>query len=164
MSISMNKIIRKARQDDAPFIFAMIQELANYEKASERVSLSLEQLIWDGFQCENPLFESIIIEFEQQNAGMALYYNRYSTWKGKSLYLEDLYIKPEFRKNGLGKLTMNWLAKEAVETNCKRFEWQVLDWNEPSIEFYKSIQTDLDPEWINCRLEGNYLLQLAENK
>ncbi len=88
---------------------------------------------------------------------MALFYYRYSTWKGKSLYLEDLYIKPESRGNGFGTYVMKWLAKYAVENDCKRFEWQVLDWNMPAIDLYQKLGADLDGEWINCRLEGDSL-------
>ncbi len=138
----------------------MIRDLAIYEKAEDQVKISLDQLKEDGFG-DQPLYDSIILELEGRAVGMALYYNRYSTWKGKSLYLEDLYVLPEFRGHGLGLKTMKYLANIAVETNCYRFEWQVLDWNVPSIEFYKKLGTDLDGEWINCRLEGSAIKDLA---
>ncbi|OUR96919.1 hypothetical protein A9Q84_11325 [Halobacteriovorax marinus] len=156
----MQRTIRKSTLEDASFIYKLINDLAEYERAPEQVKLTLEQLKLDGFGDE-PLFESIILELDETPVGMALFYNRYSTWKGKSLYLEDLYIIPDFRGHGLGMMTMKYLANIAVETNCHRFEWQVLDWNEPSIKFYQSLQADLDGEWVNCRLEGDLIKQLA---
>lgn len=152
--------IRPAKKDDAPFILELINRLAVYENASDQVKVTNEQLLEDGFG-NNPLFESIILELDNKPVGMALFYNRYSTWKGKSLYLEDLFIVPEARGKKLGIMAMKYLANYAEKTNCFRFEWQVLDWNEPSINFYKSINTDLDSEWINCRLEGDAIKQLA---
>lgn len=156
----MTTNIRKAKKEDCSFILQMIKDLAEYEKAADKVKVSLSQLENDGFS-ENPLYESIILELDGKAVGMALFYNRYSTWKGRSLYLEDLYVTPEARGNGLGLMAMKYLANYAVETNCYRFEWQVLDWNEPSIKFYQSLETELDPEWINCRLEGDSISKLA---
>ncbi len=138
------------------FIFDMIKGLAAYEKAPEQVTLSLDQLKLDGFG-DSPLFNAIILELDDLPVGFSLFYNRYSTWKGKSLYLEDLYILPEHRGNGLGKDAMLYLAKLAIDTNCGRFEWQCIDWNEPAINFYKSLKADIDGEWLNCRLEGTNL-------
>jgi GNAT superfamily N-acetyltransferase len=154
--------IRKALEEDATFLLEMIHGLAEYEKAPEQVTLSLDQLTKDGFSNDR-FFKSIILEINNKKVGMAIYYNRYSTWKGKSLYLEDLYVIPEFRGRGLGLKTMKYLAQEAVKTGCKRFEWQVLDWNEPSIQFYKKLNTDLDGEWVNCRLEGESLAALSNH-
>ena len=154
--------IRKALKEDAPFLLEMIHGLAEYEKAPEQVTLSLDQLTKDGFSNDS-FFKSIILEINNEKVGMAIYYNRYSTWKGKSLYLEDLYVIPEFRGRGLGLKTMKYLAQKAVATGCKRFEWQVLDWNEPSIQFYKKLNTDLDGEWVNCRLEGESLAALSRH-
>lgn len=156
----MKKSIRFAKETDVKFIYEMIKELAIYEKAEDQVNTSLEQIRADGFG-ETAYYKAVILELEDAPVGMALFYNRYSTWKGKSLYLEDLYIKPESRANGLGMMAMQWLAQYALETKCHRFEWQVLDWNEPSINFYKSLNADLDPEWINCRLEGDLIKELA---
>ena len=155
--------IRSAKKEDAPFILEMIKLLASYEKAADRVEITHEQLLNDGFG-EQVLFESIILELDKKPVGMALFYNRYSTWKGKSLYLEDLFIIPEARGKKLGMMTMKYLANYAVDTDCYRFEWQVLDWNEPSINFYRTINTDLDSEWINCRLEGDAIKLLASKQ
>jgi GNAT superfamily N-acetyltransferase len=153
--------IRKAQIEDSSFILEMIKELAEYEKASDQVLLTLEQLKEDGFG-KNSLFESIILELDGKQAGMALFYNRYSTWKGKSLYLEDLYVQPKFRGHGIGLKAMKWLARYAHKTDCHRFEWQVLDWNEPAIKFYEKFNTQLDGEWINCKLEGMQIQNFAQ--
>ncbi|MCB0280649.1 MAG: GNAT family N-acetyltransferase, partial [Calditrichaeota bacterium] len=115
------------------------------------MEVSVEQLERDGFGT-SPLFEALILEFNSETVGFALFYYRYSTWKGKSLYLEDLYVDPEYRNNGIGLAVMKHLVNHAIKTDCKRFEWQVLDWNTPSIEFYKKIGAELDSEWINCKL------------
>ena len=153
--------IREAKKSDGPFILEMIKQLAKFEKALDKVTLDLETLIQDGF-AENPLFHSLIIEEADVPIGFALYYNRYSTWKGKSLYLEDLYIKPEHRGRGYGLAVMKYLAKLAVESECKRFEWQVLDWNEPAIKLYKTLSAEIDGEWLNCRVENQALTHLSE--
>ncbi len=152
--------IRKTTKDDLSFVLEMIQDLAHFEKAPLAVKVSVCQLEAD---FEAGLFDSIILEKDAQKVGMALFYFRYSTWKGKSLYLEDLYVIPEHRGAGLGKLVMKYLAKFAVEQKCGRFEWQVLDWNEPAIEFYKTLGADIDPEWMNCRLEGEAIAQLGKS-
>jgi GNAT superfamily N-acetyltransferase len=150
---------REATKEDAQFIFDLINKLAEFEKAADKVAISLEQLENDGFG-DDPLYFAHILECDGQRAGFTLCYYRYSTWKGKSLCLEDLFVLPEFRKKGLGKLALDELKKHANEVGCGRFEWQVLDWNEPAIKFYKSIGAELDPEWINCRLEGESLKSL----
>lgn len=145
--------IRQAKMSDCSFILAMINELALFEKAPNEVKITLEQLEQDGFGMK-PLYKSIILEEDGERIGFALFYNRYSTWKGKSLYLEDLYIQTQHRGKGAGRKVMNYLKGLATETDCFRFEWQVLDWNVRGIDFYKSLGATLDDEWINCRLEG----------
>lgn len=146
-------VIRSAIKEDAPFILEMIKELATFEKAADQVEISLATLEKDGFG-ENPLYQSLIIENAEKRAiGFCLFYYRYSTWKGKSLYLEDLYIKPADRGNGAGKMVMEYLIDHAKTTNCGRFEWQVLDWNTKAIKLYESLGATLDASWINCRIE-----------
>ena len=157
----MNISMRRASVDDAPFIYSLINKLAEFEKAPEQVTLTLDQLLEDAFS-DDPLCFSHILESDGTPAGFTLCYYRYSTWKGKSLYLEDLFVEPEFRGQGLAKLALKNLAEIAVRERCGRFEWQVLDWNEPAIKFYQSIGADLDPEWINCRLEGESISNLAK--
>lgn len=153
-----NLNIRKTKKADLQFVLEMIQQLAVFEKEPKAVKIDIQQMEAD---FEQGLFDSVILEKEGSQVGMALFYFRYSTWKGKSLYLEDLYVIPEHRGSGLGKMVMNYLANFAVKENCGRFEWQVLDWNEPAIEFYKGLGADIDPEWMNCRLEGEAIKKLA---
>ena len=153
--------IRKALIGDAPFLLNNIKALADFEKAPDAVHLTLEQLTKDGFG-DSPLFQALVLELDSEPVGMALFYYRYSTWKGKSLYLEDLYVMPEHRGNKLGLITMKYLAQFAVTNKCKRFEWQVLDWNLPAIKFYNSLNAELDSEWINCRIEGPDIQSLSQ--
>jgi ribosomal protein S18 acetylase RimI-like enzyme len=155
--------IRQATEDDVPNIYKMICELASYEKALDKVKTDVNQLKKDGFG-ENPLFKCLIVEHDSEVVGYAFYYYRYSTWMGKNIYLEDLYISPKKRGLKLGLRVMIELAKIAVETECQRFEWQVLDWNEPAIKFYKSINTDLENDWLNCKLETTRIHELANTK
>ncbi len=150
--------IRQAKKADSLFIYQKIKDLAKFEKAEDQVLISADQLVKDGFE-EEKLFNALIIDLDSTPIGFALYYNRYSTWKGKSLYLEDLYIDEAHRKNGLGLKTMKYLAQLARDTACNRFEWQVLDWNMPAINLYKKIGANLDSEWINCKLEGPEIVQ-----
>jgi GNAT superfamily N-acetyltransferase len=156
----MNTAIRKATENDIPFILQMIRGLAEYEKEPREVTITEADLRRDGFG-KNPLYMCLILELNEKAVGFALYYYRYSTWKGKTLYLEDLFVIPESRGAGLGKLAMVELAKIASDTGCVRFEWQVLDWNQPAIDFYKSFGTQLLPQWVNCRLERAGIENLA---
>lgn len=154
--------VEPAKKEDVSFILEMIQDLASFENAPDAVRISEQQLLEDGFG-HHPLYQCLIIKSEKTKIGFCLYYFRYSTWKGKSLYLEDLYIKPKFRGHGIGKSMMKYLAKIALDEKCGRFEWQVLDWNEPAINLYKSLGAELDGEWINCRLEGSSISRLAKS-
>lgn len=144
--------IRRGERSDVPALFELIQELAEYERAADEVTNAPEQLARDGFG-ETPLFGVLVAEVGGTVVGMSLYYFRYSTWKGKRLYLEDLIVKPAFRGLGLGKQLLDATVAEARRTECTGLMWQVLDWNEPSIEFYKKYGARLDGEWINCHLE-----------
>lgn len=160
MAKCMSKFnIRKANKNDLSFILEMIKQLASFEKAPEAVTVTSE-ILKNDFDAN--LFESIILEKDDLQVGMALFYFRYSTWKGKSLYLEDLYVIPEHRGAGLGKLVMKYLAAYALEQKCGRFEWQVLNWNHPAIEFYKTLGAEIDPDWMNCRLEGDAIEKVAK--
>jgi len=143
-------IIRKAVPGDEVDIMKLVQELAEYEKEPDAVINTPEQLKVDLF--EDQICECLITEIEGKIIGIALYYTSYSTWKGRCLYLEDLYIQPAYRKLGIGKALFEKLIDIAKERNVKRMDWQVLDWNEPAISFYKRIGATLDPEWLNGRL------------
>jgi GNAT superfamily N-acetyltransferase len=152
--------LRNAAPDDVPFILKMIQALADYEKEPQEVTITPSELLRDGFGPQS-FYQCLILEYNDQPVGFALYYYRYSTWKGKTLFLEDLFVSPEARGAGLGKLAMSELARRAQETGCVRFEWQVLDWNQPAIDFYKSLGAQLLPEWVNCRLDKDGIRRLA---
>jgi GNAT superfamily N-acetyltransferase len=149
----MDKIIlRKAEISDIPVIFSMVKELALFERAPEEVTATLEDYEINGFS-EKPLFDAFLLFENDQLAGFSLWYFRFSTWKGKRLYLEDLFVKSEFRSKGYGKLLMDATIKEAKATNSKGLMWQVLDWNTPAIEFYKKYGARFDSEWINVHID-----------
>lgn len=143
-------IIRKAEPGDEKAIMGLVQELAEYEKEPDAVINTPEQLAIDLF--EDKICDCFVVEMDNVVRGMALYYISYSTWKGRCLYLEDLYIQPEYRRGGLGQELFNKLLDEAKELGVKRMDWQVLEWNEPAIKFYKKIGATLDPEWWNGRM------------
>jgi GNAT superfamily N-acetyltransferase len=146
----MNPIIRKAERSDVAAIFALIQELALYEKAPEQVTNTADQLAIDLF--EKDRCEAIVAEKENQVVGFALYYTSYSTWKGACLYLEDFYVIESERQHGIGQLLFDSVLKTAKDRKVQRMDWQVLTWNEPAIRFYEKQNAILDPEWLNGRL------------
>ena len=153
--------IRNATVDDIPLILQFIRELAEYEKAPQDAIATAEDLKRDGFSAV-PKFRVVIAEWHGEPAGFALYFYNYSTWLGRAgLYLEDLFVRPAFRGNGIGKGLLVYLAKMAVEQGCGRFEWQVLDWNTPAIEFYKSFGARVMSEWSTMRVSGEALKKLA---
>lgn len=148
----MKFIIRKATPEDVPAIFQLIEELALYEKAPQEVINTPEKMLVEGFG-ENPAYECLVAELETNKIiGISLYYYRYSTWKGKSIYLEDLIVTEKYRGIGAGKALFERTAKECEVQNLPLFTWQVLDWNTPSINFYKKYGAKLDSEWINGKL------------
>ena len=144
-------VIRKAQLEDMYGVMSLIQELADYENASTEVDVTVEQLQKDGFG-ESKLFDCFVAQENDEIVGMALYYNRYSTWKGKTIYLEDLVVKESHRRKGIGARLFEAVAKECKKEGVKRFEWQVLDWNKSAIDFYKKYNADFDFEWVNCEL------------
>lgn len=146
-----NVLIRKASPEDMPRVLELIHELAIYEKAEKQVTNTLEQLTADGFG-DHPKFECAVAEIENEVVGFALWYTSYSTWKGSCLYLEDLLVTEKKRRSGIGKMLFDYVLEIAKKRGAKRFEWQVLEWNEPAISFYKKYNADLDPEWINGKL------------
>lgn len=142
--------IREARRGDEEAIHSLICELALYEKAPDEVINTVDQLRIDLF--EDPVCEALVVENDlQEVVGFALYYQSYSTWKGRCLYLEDFYVKPEFRRGGIGSRLFSKVVDLAKERGVKRMDWQVLDWNEPAIAFYKKHEAILDGEWMNGR-------------
>ncbi len=145
----MNIKIRKAVKKDCPRILELVQELALYEKAPDEVTVTLEHFQESGFG-KNPVWWAFVAEVEGKVEGFALYYIRFSTWKGQRMYLEDFYVTEETRSNGLGKLLFDRLIIEAKEKKLTGIVWQVLDWNEPAINFYKKYNASFDSGWINC--------------
>ena len=132
-------IIRKGKEEDCKGLLTLIQELANYEKASKEVTITLETLKEDGFG-KRPLFEFLVAEDKEEIVGIALYYPRYSTWKGETLYPEDLVVKEKYRGKKIGSALFERLLVEAKTRRVQRLEWQILEWNEPALNFYRSIK------------------------
>lgn len=153
--------IRKANIDDSSLILHFIKGLAAYEKAEDEVIASVEDLEKNLFD-SNTTTEAIICSLDGKPIGFAVYFLNFSTWLGKNgLYLEDLYISPDFRGHGAGRRLLKYLAQLALEYDCGRFEWSVLDWNEPAIKFYESIGATPQSEWIGYRLQGQSLIDFA---
>ncbi len=144
-------IIRKGTKADLPRALELIKELALYEKAPEEVTNTLDRMEADGFG-EHPLYAFIVAEEDGVIHGMSMYYWRYSTWKGKRLYLEDLIVTQSKRGTGIGKLLFEETISIGQEAGATGMMWQVLDWNEPAINFYKKYGADMDDQWLNCNL------------
>ncbi len=143
-------MIRQAERGDEFAIHQLIKDLATFEKAPDEVTNTAEELAIHLF--DEKICESIVYESGNEIVGFALYYISYSTWKGVCLYLEDFYVKPESRGTGIGSKLFDKVVEIAKEKKVKRMDWQVLDWNESAIEFYKGKKALLDPEWINGRI------------
>jgi len=148
----MEITIRKAVKEDCPRLMELITELAVYERAPEEVTAKLEHFIESGFGA-NPVWWAFVAEEDGYVEGFALYYIRYSTWKGQRMYLEDLIVTEKMRGRGLGKLLFDRLIDEAKEKKFSGVVWQVLDWNEPAIKFYKKYNARFDAGWMNCAID-----------
>ena len=151
MKLKMQFIVRKGNKADLPAVLALIKELAVYEKAPLEVTLTLEELERDGFG-EKPVYSLFVAESRGEIIGMALYYLKYSTWKGTCIFLEDIIVKEQYRGYKVGLKLFEAIVRVSKEMNVPRMEWQVLDWNEPAINFYKKFNSYLDDGWINCKL------------
>ena len=147
----MSAIIRIGVKSDLPRVMELIKELAVFENAPNEVEVSVDEMMNWGFG-QDKIFDFFVLEKESVIVGIAVYYYKYSTWKGKCLFLEDIIVTESERKNGYGKLLFNEVVKVAKAKKVRRMEWQVLDWNTAAIEFYKKYQANLDGEWINCKL------------
>lgn len=143
--------IRLAERRDIPFIIGLIKELAIFERQPDAVILSEDELVHTVFG-ENPWVHIFVAEIEDKVVGMALYYYGFSTWKGRSLHLEDLIVNENYRKKGIGKALMSQVLLVAKTEKVERMSWEVLDWNEPAIQFYKSLGTEFYKDWWLCRL------------
>lgn len=148
--------LRKGVEADLPQVLGLIKELAEYEKAPDEVEVSVEEMKSWGFGRDS-IFEFYVLEKGVTIIGIALYYYKYSTWKGKCLFLEDIIVTETERKNGYGKLLFNAVARVAKAERVRRMEWQVLEWNKPAISFYEKYTAVLDEEWINCKLTFDQL-------
>lgn len=155
----MSVIIREALMEDCIRLLELINELAVYEKSPDEVTVSLEEFVNAGFGI-NPVWKSFVAEYDGVIQGFGLYYIRYSTWKGCRMYLEDLLVTENMRGKGLGKMIFDRLIEEAKEKKFKGITWQVLDWNEPAINFYKKYNTEFDSGWINVSLSENQVNNL----
>jgi GNAT superfamily N-acetyltransferase len=157
----MATTIRAAVPADTPQILSFIRALAAYEREPDAVTATQEGLMRDGFG-PHPFYSCLIAEQDGQPAGFALYFFNYSTWMGcPGLYLEDLFVQPEFRGLGIGKALLQRVAAIAVEKNCPRLQWEVLDWNTPAIDFYRAMGAEFLDEWRNVRVSGEALARLA---
>lgn len=153
--------IRPATAQDVGLILEFIRGLAVYEREPDAVKATAEDILRHGFG-KKPYFECQIAELDGAPAGFALYFYDFSTWLGQpGLYLEDLFVPPEFRGKGVGQALLRKLAEIAVEKGCARMKWEVLDWNTPAIDFYRAMGAELQQEWLNVRLSGDALRKLA---
>jgi GNAT superfamily N-acetyltransferase len=154
-------LIRPAEAPDVPVILRLIRALAEYEREPDAVTATEADLLRDGFG-DQKRFHVVLAEWDGAAVGFAFYFFNYSTWQGRpGLYLEDLFVDPAFRGWGIGKALLVHLARIAVEKGCGRYQWQVLDWNEPSIRFYQSMGGQILREWLTVRVKGEDLERLA---
>lgn len=146
-----NLVIRNAVAEDCPRILELVKELACYEKAPDEVTVTLEHFQDSGFG-KQPVWWAFVAELDGTVEGFALYYIRFSTWKGQRMYLEDLLVTEKLRGQGIGSKLFEELIKEAKQKQLNGIVWQVLDWNEPAINFYKKLNASFDAEWVNCSI------------
>ena len=154
-------MIRKGQKQDMPAVLELIKELAIFEKEPNAVEVTLQDLENDGFQ-NNPLFHTFVAEKNNQIIGMALYYYRYSTWKGKTIHLEDLIVKKEFRGTGAGFALYSEIIKQGKIDQVRRIEWNVLDWNEPAIQFYQKSGAKILQDWKVVHMEQEQIHKFLE--
>ena len=156
-------IIRKGRPDDMEAVLGLIQELAEFEKEPDAVLVTVDDLIRDGFG-PVPLFHVFVAEVESEIVGIALYYYRFSTWKGKTIHLEDLVVKDKMRSTGLGYALYSEIIKQAKKDKVRRIDWNVLDWNTPAIEFYEKSGAKVLEEWRVAQMDEAAINYFVENK
>jgi GNAT superfamily N-acetyltransferase len=152
--------IRPAEMKDVALLRAMIRELAEFERELEQVTIREEDLARDGFG-ENPRFRTLIAEWDGQPAGYALFFPYFSTWVGRGMFLEDLFVREKFRKRGIGKVLLAEVARIALHEHCHGIHWEVLDWNVQAIEMYKALGAEFLQQWKHMLLTGSSLERLA---
>lgn len=147
-----NILIRKGEPKDVAAAFALVNELAEFEKAPDAITNTPDDMIRDGFGSK-PAFEFYVAELNGSVVGIALYFIKYSTWKGRGLYLDDLIVTEKHRGKGIGKMLFEKILQEANLISANQVHWQVLDWNTPAIEFYKKYGASVESEWLDCKLD-----------
>ena len=152
----MDSLIRIGTVKDLPQVLNLIKDLAAFENEPYEVEVTIAEMQNWGFG-KDKIFDFFVIEIDNIIIGLALYYFKYSTWKGKCLFLEDIIVKENVRNKGYGKKLFNAVVEVAKNTGVKRMEWQVLDWNKNAIEFYNKYQANLDSKWLNCKLNYSQL-------
>jgi ribosomal protein S18 acetylase RimI-like enzyme len=159
----MSFIIRRGDEKDVPGIFRLVRELAIFEKSPEAVVTTEHILREDGFG-KHAIFKVFVAEEVATNEiiGMALYYNAYSTWKGRIIYLDDLIVNESHRRYGIGQQLIDMVLKDAHHDGVNQVRWQVLDWNKPAIEFYKKLNVEFDPEWVNCKMSKEQISEYVK--
>lgn len=155
--------IRKGNPDDMKAVLGLIQELADFEKEPNAVVITVEDLVRDGFG-PTPLFHVFVAEVEKQIVGIALYYYRYSTWKGKTIHLEDLIVKEKMRGTGLGYALYSEIIKQGKKDKVRRIEWNVLDWNTPAVEFYEKSGAKILDDWRVVQMNEEAINYFVENR
>ena len=156
----MDLIVRKGTPADVPAVLCLIRELASYEKAPLEVTNTEEDMLRDGFG-EHPVYRMLVAELNGNVVGMAIYFIKYSTWKGKGVYLDDIVVTEPMRGQGIGAMLFKAVMQDARDMDAKQMHWQVLDWNEPAIRFYQRYGCDFDSEWINCKLNRGQIIDLT---
>jgi GNAT superfamily N-acetyltransferase len=154
----MSIVIRNCRPEDIPAVLGLVRELAVYEKAANEVEVTVAEMLEAGFG-NNALFDCVVAEVNNAIVGSAITYYKYSTWKGKSLFLEDIIVTESHRRLGIGELLFKHVIAVAKEKKVRRLEWQVLEWNQPAINFYKKHNALFDEQWINCKLTNKELTE-----
>ena len=155
--------IRKGTPEDMEAVLSLIQELADFENEPNAVVITVEDLIRDGFS-STPLFHVFVAEVENQIVGIALYYYRYSTWKGKTIHLEDLVVKENMRGSGVGYALYSEIIKQGKKDKVRRIEWNVLDWNTPAINFYKNSGAKILDDWRVAQMDETAINYFVDNK
>jgi len=145
-------LIREGQKEDLPEVIELVRSLAKYEKALDQVTNTVEAMVVDGFG-DKPMYGLLVADKDGKLVGYSIYYYRYSTWKGKRLYLEDIFVSEAERRTGIGKELFQRTIEIGEQTNCTGMMWQVLDWNKPAIDFYKCYGASFDEEWVNCHLD-----------
>ena len=153
--------IRPATAEDAGLLRTMICELADFEREVDSVSITEADLVRDGFGAD-PKFRALIAEWDEQAAGYAFFFPFYSTWQGRQLFLEDLFVRPQFRRKGIGQALLTYVANIARNEECRAMRWEVLDWNKPAIELYKSLGAAFLDDWRLVLLPSEGVRRLAE--